>query len=104
MSNLVSYRCEGGVARLVMNDGKVNVMSPAMLGELNAAFDRAEKDEAAVVLRSSRPGIFTAGFDLKILAAGDPDRSLAMVRAGAELALRLMAFPYPTVGVMEGHA
>jgi enoyl-CoA hydratase len=27
-----------------------------------------------------------------------------MVRAGAELALRLMAFPYPTIGVMEGHA
>jgi enoyl-CoA hydratase len=27
-----------------------------------------------------------------------------MVRAGAELALRLMSFPLPTVGVMEGHA
>jgi enoyl-CoA hydratase len=27
-----------------------------------------------------------------------------MVRAGAELALRLLTFPRPTIGVMEGHA
>src|SRR5262249_31591851 len=56
------------------------------------------------VLRSSRPGIFSAGFDLKVFAAGDATRSLEMVRAGAELALRLMSFPLPTIGVMEGHA
>ena len=27
-----------------------------------------------------------------------------MVKTGAELALRLMSYPFPTVGVMEGHA
>jgi enoyl-CoA hydratase len=27
-----------------------------------------------------------------------------MVKAGAELALRLMSFPMPMVGVLEGHA
>ena len=104
MGERVSYRCEGGVARVVMDDGKVNAMSPAMLGEIGEALDRAEADKAMVVLRSGRPGLFSAGFDLKIFAAGDPGASLAMVRAGAELALRLMAFPYPTLGVMEGHA
>jgi enoyl-CoA hydratase len=57
-----------------------------------------------LVLRSTRPGIFSAGFDLKIFAAGDVKKSLEMVRAGAELALRMMAFPLPTIGVMEGHA
>jgi enoyl-CoA hydratase/carnithine racemase len=104
MSERVSYRCMGGVARIVMDDGKVNAMSAAMLADLDAALGRAERDEATVVLRSGRPGIFSAGFDLKVFAAGDPDASLAMVRAGAELALRLMAHPYPTIGVMEGHA
>jgi enoyl-CoA hydratase len=57
-----------------------------------------------VVLRSTRPGIFSAGFDLKIFAAGDVEKSLEMVKAGAELALRMLAFPLPTIGVMEGHA
>lgn len=104
MSNLVSYRCVAGVARITMDDGRVNVMSPEMLHDLDAALDRAQSDRATVVLRSAREGIFSAGFDLKIFAANDPKRSLEMLRAGAELALRLMAFPNPTIGIMEGHA
>jgi enoyl-CoA hydratase len=104
MTERVSYRCEAGVAHLTMDDGKLNVMSTAMLGDLNAALDRAERDKAIVVLRSARQGIFSAGFDLKVFASNDPVRSLEMVKAGAELALRLMSYPYPTVGVLEGHA
>ncbi|MBR0784418.1 crotonase/enoyl-CoA hydratase family protein [Bradyrhizobium iriomotense] len=100
----VTYELNDGVARIGLDDDKVNVMSAAMLGEIGAAFDRAEKEAGMVVLRSARPGIFSAGFDLKVFASGDAAKSLEMVRAGAELALRLMAFPHPTVGVMEGHA
>lgn len=104
MSERVTYRLEEGVAHLTMDDGKVNVMSIAMLRDLGAAFDEAERAEAVVVLRSARPGIFSAGFDLKVFAANDPKGSLEMVKVGAELALRLMSFPMPIVGVMEGHA
>ncbi|MDA9404964.1 crotonase/enoyl-CoA hydratase family protein [Bradyrhizobium sp. CCBAU 45389] len=100
----VTYELNDGVARIVLDDGKVNVMSAAMLGGIGGAFDRAEKEAEMVVLRSARPGIFSAGFDLKVFASGDAAKSLEMVRAGAELALRLMAFPHPTIGVMEGHA
>jgi len=35
-------------------------MSSAMLGEIAAAFDRAEASADIVVLRSGRPGIFSA--------------------------------------------
>jgi enoyl-CoA hydratase len=104
MTNRVTYRCEAGVARITMDDGKVNAMSPEMLHDLDAALDRAQSEKAMIVLRSERKGIFSAGFDLKIFASKDPVRSLEMVRAGAELALRVMAFPHPTIGVMEGHA
>jgi enoyl-CoA hydratase len=104
MTNRVTYRCEAGVAYITMDDGKVNVMSPAMLHDLDTALDRAQSDKAVVVVRSAREGIFSAGFDLKVFASNDPVRSLEMVRAGAELALRLMSFPSPTIGVMEGHA
>lgn len=104
MIDRVTYRCDDGVAHITMDDGRVNVMSPEMLRDLGRALDHAQSDNAVVVLRSAREGIFSAGFDLKIFAAKDPARSLEMVRGGAELALRLMAFPSPTVGVMQGHA
>jgi enoyl-CoA hydratase len=104
MVNRVTYRCEAEIAYITMDDGKVNAMSPEMLHDLDAALNQALSDKAMVVLRSAREGIFSAGFDLKIFASNDPARSLEMVRAGAELALRLMAFPNPTIGVMEGHA
>jgi len=104
MSDLVAYRLEDAVASITMDDGKVNVMSTAMLRALDGAFERAQSDEAIIVLRSARKGIFSAGFDLKIFAANDAERSLEMVKAGAELALRLMSHPFPTIGLMEGHA
>jgi len=104
MSGPVTYEMSDGVARITMDDGKVNVMSIEMLTALDDAFSRAGNEARVVVLRSGRPGIFSAGFDLKVFAANDAEGSLAMVRTGAELALRLMAFPLPTVGVMEGHA
>ncbi|MCK1388005.1 crotonase/enoyl-CoA hydratase family protein [Bradyrhizobium sp. 21] len=104
MPKRVSYELNDGVARIALDDGKVNVMSTTMLGEIGAAFDRAETEAGIVVLRSARPDIFSAGFDLKVFASGDAAGSLDMVRAGAELALRLMSFPHPTIGVMEGHA
>ncbi len=98
MTGKVSCEVRDGIAWINLDDGKVNVMSSAMLGEIAAAFDRAEGSADIVVLRSGRPGIFSAGFDLKVFAAGDAPRSLEMVRAGAELALRLMSFPLPTIG------
>lgn len=104
MSERVTYRCDGGIATITMDDAKVNVMSTAMLRDIDAALDRAMADQSVVVLRSARPGIFSAGFDVKIFAAKDPERSLEMVKAGAELALRLMTHPFPTIGAMEGHA
>jgi enoyl-CoA hydratase len=104
MRQRVSYVEQDGIASILLDDGKVNVMSADMLADIAAALDRAERSSNMVVLRSLRPGIFSAGFDLKVFAAGDVEGSLEMVRAGAELALRLMSFPLPTVGVMEGHA
>jgi enoyl-CoA hydratase len=104
MADLVSYELSDGVARIGMDDGKVNVMSLSMLEALHAAFDRAAADSAVTVLSSRRKGIFTAGFDLKVFAANDTRGSVAMVKAGAELALKLFSFPYPVVSVCEGHA
>jgi len=102
MGNLVSYREDGAVATVTMDDGKVNALSMAMFGEVGAALDRAEQAGATVVL-AGREGIFSAGFDLKVLQAGGPEAP-ALVRAGFELSARLLAFPAPVVIACTGHA
>ncbi|MEN3356105.1 MAG: enoyl-CoA hydratase [Mycobacteriales bacterium] len=102
MGSLVTYRLDGPIATITMDDGKVNALSPAMLTALGAAFDRAEADGAVVVL-AGRDGVFSAGFDLAVLGAGGSEVE-AMVRGGFELAGRLLAFPLPVVVACTGHA
>jgi enoyl-CoA hydratase len=102
MGTLVTYQREDATAVITMDDGKVNVLSLRMLAELNDALDRAERDRAVVVL-AGRDGVFSAGFDLAVLRAGGPD-ALAMLRAGFELAERVLAFPLPVTVACTGHA
>jgi enoyl-CoA hydratase/carnithine racemase len=102
MTALVGYELEDGIATVTMDDGKVNVMSVPMLADVNAALDQAEADRAVVVL-AGRDGVFSAGFDLPVLRAGG-SRAVSMVRAGFELAERLLAFPLPVVMACTGHA
>jgi len=102
MDSLVSYDLVDGVATLTMDDGKVNAISPSMLAALNDALDRAEADDAAVVL-AGRPGVFSAGFDLNTLGSGGAEAD-ALARGGFALVSRLFTFPTPVVGACSGHA
>ena len=54
MSDLVTYQLKDSIAHITMDDGKVNVLSPRMLVEINAAFDRATAGRAVVVLTGPR--------------------------------------------------
>jgi enoyl-CoA hydratase len=104
MTERVRYELDdAGVALVTMDDGKVNALSPAMLGDLGAAFDKAEADGAAVLL-TGRPGVFSGGFDLRIIRDGSPAERLGMVRGGFELAERVLSFPRPVVVAASGHA
>jgi enoyl-CoA hydratase len=102
MTSLLTVRTEGSVTTIVMDDGKVNALSPAMLAELGTALDQAEADRQIVVL-TGREGVFSAGFDLKVLRAGGAD-AVGMLRNGFELCERLLSFPTPVVVACTGHA
>lgn len=91
MSELASYELDGRIATITMDDGKVNVLSIPMLQALHAAFDRAEEDNA-VVLLTGREGYFSAGFDLKVFTE-HPEQIVEMLTLGATLAERVLAFP-----------
>jgi enoyl-CoA hydratase len=102
MGTRTRLEIEGGIARITLDDGKVNAMSTGMIGEIGEALDVAEKAGAVAVLRG-REGIFSAGFDLPTFRRG-LDASVEMVRAGARLIERLLAFPLPVLTVCTGHA
>jgi enoyl-CoA hydratase len=98
----VTYRLEDSIATITMDDGKVNVLSPDMIAELNHALDRAMADEAVVVLTSTAR-TFSAGFDLGVLGRGGAE-AYALVRSGFELAARVLSFPRPVVIACPGPA
>ena len=102
MSEAVRYELDGDVASIFFDDGKANALSHAAIDALNGALDRAEGEAKALVI-AGRPGRFSAGFDLSVMNAG-VDAVRALVRAGAELSVRLYAFERPVVLACTGHA
>jgi enoyl-CoA hydratase len=102
MPDPVSYSCDGSIATITLDDGKANALSPGMQASINGALDRAEADQAVAIL-TGRPGVFSGGFDLRVLGAGG-DEAVAMLRGGFELAHRLMSFPRPVIVACTGHA
>jgi enoyl-CoA hydratase len=103
MSKSVTYTRSGPISRIVMDDGKLNVMSVGMLAALHAAFDEAQRDGTVVIL-TARGKAFSAGFDLKVFSDGTAKDNYTMLKSGAELALRLLSFPTPVVAACNGHA
>jgi enoyl-CoA hydratase len=102
MSDSVVYELRGAVAIVRLDDGKANALSPDVIAAVQRALDRAEK-EARAVLLVGRLGRFSGGFDLSVMRQGG-EVAVALVSAGAELALRLYAFPAPVVIACTGHA
>ena len=97
MTDLTRYELRDGIATITMDDGKVNALSVPMLGAVAADLDRAEADEAVVIL-TGRAATLSAGFDLR------SDDWPSMLTAGASLARRMLAFPRPVVIACNGHA
>ena len=102
MSDLVSYEFSAGIARLTLNNGKVNAISPAVIEAFNAALDKAEQDRA-VVLITGQPGMLSGGYDLKVMTSG-PEAAIKLVAAGSTLARRMLSHPYPVIVACTGHA
>lgn len=103
MSSAVQFEFAKGVSRITMDDGKANIMSPDLLANLHGAFDQAQSHDGPVLL-SSGGKHFSGGFDLKVIRDGTLNEKVAMLRAGAELALRILSFPRPVISVCKGNA
>jgi enoyl-CoA hydratase len=101
-SETVRYQLQDRVATIQIDDGKRNALSPGVLREIYAAFDRAESDRACLIV-TGREDVFSAGFDLKVMKRGGLD-ALRMLRLGYGLPARVLAYPYPVIAACNGHS
>lgn len=91
-----------GAHIITMDDGKVNALNKEKLDGLVGALEACAEGQAPVVIRG-KPGIFSAGFDLKGFAAG-PETATAQLQAGKDAILAILRHPAPVVTLCEGHA
>lgn len=91
------------VSIITLDDGKVNVFSPTMIEEVSNLLDKVPTDKGSLLI-VGREGIFSAGFDLKVLMSGDAEKAVGMLRSGFEMLLRIFSFPRPIVAACSGHA
>ena len=98
----VHYTLEDQVATIRIDDGKRNALSPEVLRGIYTALDRAEADKATVII-TGRDGVFSAGFDLKVMKRGGMN-ALRMLRSGYALTGRVLGYPYPVIAACNGHS
>lgn len=91
-----------GVATITLGRPPLNVLTLAMIDELDTALDVVTPDARvkALVLRASGKA-FCAGVDV---ADHVPGRVDAMIRGFGRLFAKLRAFPVPTIAVVQGAA
>jgi len=102
MPEFVHYTQEGGVAWIRIDDGKRNALAPQVLEEIYSALDQAEADDAVVIM-TGREGVFSAGFDLKVMKQGGT-AAIGMLRSGYALTARVLTFPRPVIAACNGHS
>jgi enoyl-CoA hydratase len=101
----VSYEVRDRIARVAIDNGKANALSPEVLAELDRCLTRAEDagDDVGALLITGRPGIFSGGFDLEVMRSS-PHAALQLVTEGGTLFTRLFGSPVPVVVACTGHA
>ena len=102
MNNVVTYQSEENYAIITINNGKANAISHQVISELNKCLDKAEGEQKVVILTGT-PGIFSGGFDLKVMKES-PKSALELVTKGSNLSLRMLSFPMPIIAACNGHA
>ncbi|AUC16123.1 enoyl-CoA hydratase [Tenacibaculum sp. SZ-18] len=102
MDKLVHLTTDENYAIIKIANGKVNAISHEVIDELNECLDTAEKEERVVII-TGQSGIFSGGFDLKVMTKSQ-DAAKELVIKGSKLSYRLLSFPTPVILACNGHA
>ncbi|GAN78318.1 enoyl-CoA hydratase/isomerase family protein [Acidisphaera rubrifaciens] len=103
----ITYETLGPVARITLaRPERTNAINAAMLGELDAALDAAEADDAvrAVIVRGAGAA-FSSGFDLKEQMERRPTgvaQWRPILRRDFDVPMRFWHLPKPTIAAVRG--
>jgi enoyl-CoA hydratase len=106
-ADLVLRERRDGTLVLTLNrPDKLNALSTALLQELDAALDEAERadDVRVVVLTGAGPKAFVAGADIAEYAGLDAPAFDAYQERSRRLFTRIDAFAKPVIGAINGYA
>ncbi|WP_299058689.1 crotonase/enoyl-CoA hydratase family protein [uncultured Polaribacter sp.] len=102
MNEFVTYTSAENYAIITINNGKANAISNEVIAGFNAGLDQAEKENKVVILTGQK-GIFSGGFDLKVMTKSAKSAK-ELVTKGSQLSLRMLAFSQPIITACSGHA
>ena len=97
---------KGDIAQLWLDcaDTGTNVISEAVLRELDSLLDMAKTDNPrALVIRSAKAGGFAAGADIDGFADLRGDDAVRMLEQGHAVLDKLAALPFTTIAVVHGN-
>lgn len=100
----IHYELENDIAHIMMDDGKANAMDFDFFEEMGRALDRLEGEGAKSLIISGRPGFFSGGLDVKLMATLSPTAINALAETFARTILRVFCLPLPTIALCTGHA
>lgn len=102
MNEFVNYQSEENYAIITIDNGKANAISHEVVAGLNASLNKAEQEDKVVILTGTQ-GIFSGGFDLKVMTKS-AESAKELVTKGSTLSLRMLSFPKPIIVACNGHA
>jgi len=101
--SLVRAERRGEVAVLALDRPRANAFSPELVADLSNAFAESA-DAGAIVLTSTSTGMFSAGWDLRILSGFDRAAFERFVDSYENLVRQIFVFEKPVVAALPGHA
>jgi 2-(1,2-epoxy-1,2-dihydrophenyl)acetyl-CoA isomerase len=99
----IDFSVSDGVAEIVLNDpSRLNALDEAALAELDAAFDRAQKESARAAILRGEGRAFCAGRDISNVTPATDDAVAYLDGLVSPLLHRISEFPAPTFAVATG--
>ena len=102
---LVTYRVDGGIAILEMNDPPANTYTYEMMQQLDTAILKARMDDSAhvILLRGAGEKFFSAGASIPMLNKVDPQFKYYFCLHANETLSRLEQTPKLVIAALNGH-
>ena len=104
MEHVNLQHSDGGLLELTLDRPPANAMDLTLLDDVLDALETVKAELPHALVLAGRPGVFSAGVDLKAVPTYTPEQQRRMVMGINAMALEVYDLPCPVVGAITGHA